>query len=447
MTTKITTDEMLRLDLSDKFNATLFLIMTRDLVKHPQATMNDLCLDGTVYRDPLKSGLSDCFIAARNILQLNLIKDSVVDTHKNFRVGTVIGRLMPSDTSCDCVVAVQTNDNPDMVYYYNDADVWVNGSDVCASSSDPATVAQVLTALIHDQIVDHNNYRFYPAQSDREITALYRLWKAQIDAANVALTDDGHDAVLDDLPEALTTLMSYLNVNEKDHLSFTVEELADFYCEFKQRQFTAQTANVQQWLHKRNNEDYLTNVVHDVNYPNLANMQLVNPSVDPEVRELVDTISNAPYVNYYEPKLAIKLADKPVANTKHHITLMHGTGDISIIPIILNGLLPASALSRNGIVDFEISGQALGDGVYFVRPDNASKALNFGSNYGSSQHTFVFIADVGYDHLEVTHDGFGSEAQDADTDLFQAKSVGNRGFDEYVCRNYHNITLRYLFIS
>lgn len=123
-------------------------------------------------------------------------------------------------------------------------------------------------------------------------------------------------------------------------------------------------------------------------------------------------------------------------NTK---TLVHGTGNISVLNIIGQGLIDADTLRKRHSQRFNYTASGLGRGVYFARPDQVEKSLN----YTHDSDSYVFIATVGYHQIKDVN-YYNTNLNAGKADMVWAHGVGSYNRDELLCKNYKNIKLEYL---
>lgn len=123
-------------------------------------------------------------------------------------------------------------------------------------------------------------------------------------------------------------------------------------------------------------------------------------------------------------------------NTK---TLVHGTGNISVLNIIGQGLIDADTLRKRHSQRFNYTASGLGRGVYFARPDQVEKSLN----YTHDSDSYVFIATVGYHKIKDVN-YYNTNLNAGKADMVWAHGVGSYNRDELLCKNYKNIKLEYL---
>lgn len=132
---------------------------------------------------------------------------------------------------------------------------------------------------------------------------------------------------------------------------------------------------------------------------------------------------NYKIVNIYE----IIGEKKDFSKYAHCTRGIHGTKNASLLSILNSGFVKPSDLrkSRN---EYRMSGQALGDGVYFARPEQISKSLAYTD--GEFSTSYMIVADLYYDNVQHT-DEFKTFKYNG-KNLVHAHSVGQYNRDELV---------------
>lgn len=164
---------------------------------------------------------------------------------------------------------------------------------------------------------------------------------------------------------------------------------------------------------------------------NIANK--IRFATDDEISKVRDLLSEKNFKKVY------KINDDKDLGEMNTKTLVHGTGNISVLNIIGQGLIDADTLRKRHSSRFNYTASGLGRGVYFARPDQVEKSLN----YTHDSDSYVFIATVGYHEIkDVNH--YNTNLNAGKADMVWAHGVGSYDRDELLCKNYKNIKLEYL---
>lgn len=127
-----------------------------------------------------------------------------------------------------------------------------------------------------------------------------------------------------------------------------------------------------------------------------------------------------------------------------HITLVHGTSNVSILSILKYGLLDNDSLDQIIEQDSHIHAQytasGLGRGIYFARLNQVSKSMNYTR---SDKIRYIFITDVAYTKIYETHHYDGANLAD-NYDLKYGKHVGSYNRDEFVAKSYAQVHPLYM---
>lgn len=121
-------------------------------------------------------------------------------------------------------------------------------------------------------------------------------------------------------------------------------------------------------------------------------------------------------------------------------TLVHGTGNISVLNILGQGLLDHNTLLKNHSKNYEYTGNGLGDGIYFARPDQVEKSLNYA---GGSRHRYIFICSVAY-HKIYNAKNYNVDLDAKGCDLVWGHAVGSYDRDELVAKSPKQVRLEYI---
>ena len=164
---------------------------------------------------------------------------------------------------------------------------------------------------------------------------------------------------------------------------------------------------------------------------NIANK--IRFATDDEISQVRDLLSEKNFKKVY------KINDDKDLGEMNTKTLVHGTGNISVLNILGQGLIDADTLRKRHSSRFNYTASGLGRGVYFARPDQVEKSLN----YTHDSDSYVFIATVGYHEIkDVNH--YNTNLNAGKADMVWAHGVGSYDRDELLCKNYKNIKLEYL---
>lgn len=124
----------------------------------------------------------------------------------------------------------------------------------------------------------------------------------------------------------------------------------------------------------------------------------------------------------------------------NHKLLVHGTHDFSVLSILGNGLLTNKQLTTNyDSYNYSITGQGLGNGIYFAQLDQIQKSLN----YARGCDSYLFICDVGYHQIKKTtyYQNVHCHKQE---DLVLGYNVGSHNRNEWVAKSNQQVALKYL---
>lgn len=156
-------------------------------------------------------------------------------------------------------------------------------------------------------------------------------------------------------------------------------------------------------------------------------------ATDDEISQVRDLLSEKNFKKVY------KINDDKDLGEMNTKTLVHGTGNISVLNILGQGLIDADTLRKRHSQRFNYTASGLGRGVYFARPDQVEKSLN----YTHDSDSYVFIAKVGYHKIKDV-DYYNTNLNAGEADMVWAHGVGSYDRDELLCKNYKNIKLEYL---
>lgn len=124
-----------------------------------------------------------------------------------------------------------------------------------------------------------------------------------------------------------------------------------------------------------------------------------------------------------------------------HMTLVHGTKNMSILSILANGLLDSKTLAAQNNQHYHYTASGLGNGIYFAQPKEIEKSANYLGHNNNCTH-YIFMADVAYhETYETNHyDDYTSTKQD----LIYAHAVGSYDRDEIVAHHPEQVQIKYL---
>lgn len=139
---------------------------------------------------------------------------------------------------------------------------------------------------------------------------------------------------------------------------------------------------------------------------------------------------------------------------------VHGTSNNSIPSILLNGLKNSAELEKlmkeenklnknnKDYIQYSISGQALGQGVYFAQLNQPTKSIFFTNASEYKQNTgFFIIANIRYNKNNVYRAKNFSDIYDESEELptlITGEHIGVRELNEYVAPISENIQIKYL---
>lgn len=134
-------------------------------------------------------------------------------------------------------------------------------------------------------------------------------------------------------------------------------------------------------------------------------------------------------------------------NTKH-LTLVHGTRNLSVLNILGEGLLDSDTLEKKHSTHYTYTGSGFGRGIYFARLDQADKSYNYTEEYTNAEENknvygYMFIADVAY-HQAKHVSYYGSTKLQDGQDLIWGDAVGSFDRDEIVAPKPEQVHLKYL---
>lgn len=190
-------------------------------------------------------------------------------------------------------------------------------------------------------------------------------------------------------------------------------------------------------LNKVNLGDFLSTYKYKQAYDLKLDGKLSTPSLEEEnlIKKYIPPRIKTQISHIY------KIASKTPKNYKNHKTLMHGTGSISILNILGEGLLTNNDLKKHNIKHY-YTGSGLGQGVYFTDLNHIMKCLNYSDQYSEHQREYVFVCDVFYNTNENV-DRYNSAIKQK-TDLITGVKIDGHGWNEYVATKSDMIQLKYI---
>ena len=127
-----------------------------------------------------------------------------------------------------------------------------------------------------------------------------------------------------------------------------------------------------------------------------------------------------------------------------HITLVHGTSNVSILSILKYGLLDNDSLDqiieKDSHIHVQYTASGLGRGIYFARLNQVSKSMNYTRG---DKIRYIFIADIAYTKIYETRQ-YDSTNLANDYDLKYGKHVGSYDRDEFVAKSYAQVHPLYM---
>lgn len=162
--------------------------------------------------------------------------------------------------------------------------------------------------------------------------------------------------------------------------------------------------------------------------------------------------------SYDEKQKALSILPKDIANQVNHVyvikpkhdlskfqkhrILTHGTVNRSILSILAKGLLDSGTLVAEHNKYYDYTGSGLGVGIYFTRPDQIGKSLNYTDSHNISY--YAFACDVGYNNkIDVSY--YDSSKNLTIGDLLWAHGVGSFDRDELLVPDGKQVNIKYLY--
>ena len=226
----------------------------------------------------------------------------------------------------------------------------------------------------------------------------------------------------------------------------TFKELVNFYYEFVvEHKLTIKTRNVQDWLLINspkyisfNNDDKIYGLAQHVNFDLLNNNFHKLNSNSKEFIKVKQKLFQDKYIRKdVKLKKVYKLDNQfnqDKKSGKYKIECIHGTKNMSVISILLNGFLDAEQLDKRHI-NHSYTASGLGKGIYFARLSQASKSINYSNKY-------LFICDVVYNTAKTVM-SYNSNLK-TNKDIVIGSKVGANNIDEIVAKSPRNIYMKYL---
>lgn len=238
--------------------------------------------------------------------------------------------------------------------------------------------------------------------------------------------------------QAMRELLTDLDLSKDNNsvLSITINDLIQYMDDVinkrpvNQRMFALIAADGRNTVSLKNSEYGLQqainlNLNHKIDYATDEEQQSIISMLSPAVRKSIVKI-----YRIHQDKIL----------DGHIKTLVHGTSNISVLNILGQGLLDYNTLKRNGARNYRYTGSGLGDGIYFARPDQIEKSLNY---TGYSEYSYVFICSVAYHNIyDIKH--YDANLNSKNCDLVWGHAVGSYDRDELVAKSPKQVRLEYV---
>ena len=130
-------------------------------------------------------------------------------------------------------------------------------------------------------------------------------------------------------------------------------------------------------------------------------------------------------------------------NSKYHKSklLVHGTKDYSVLNILGQGLIDTDHLINGEYSHYKLTGNGLGNGIYFSRLDQVQKSLNY-TNSNKYSDQYLFVCEVHYNNSIKTN--IYTSRYAGKTDLIIGEKIGSYNRDELVAKRPDQVELKYL---
>ena len=194
-----------------------------------------------------------------------------------------------------------------------------------------------------------------------------------------------------------------------------------------------------------------------------TNFEMADELSDTKLNEIITKLqSDTEFTSDYHINNVYTINyDKDLRNKKKYPDVfwgVHGTSNVSVPSILLNGLKNSEELEalmkkenklnkhNEDYIKYSISGQALGQGVYFAQLDQPMKSIFFTDTVNNKKRGFLIIANIRYNKQHVYHAHDFNDYYDESTkpSLIISKHVGVRNLNEYVAPISDNIQMKYL---
>ena len=219
---------------------------------------------------------------------------------------------------------------------------------------------------------------------------------------------------------------------------------------------------IQDILNNNPVDPFMLNLLLDVNELN-HNLPTIlnNPYVVSQIKNLkinnvlspVSMTDKKSILDQIEPSFKNKITqiyqinNQPSNDPEHrfsHKLLVHGTGNISVLNILGQGLLDSQTLANSNNKNYRYTGSGLGVGIYFARPDQITKSYNY-TESSTKLHSYIFVADVAYQNIG-NYKSYHEAYDDYQHDLIWAHGVGTGDRDEFLAKHPSQVQLKYLLV-
>lgn len=280
--------------------------------------------------------------------------------------------------------------------------------------SDMHCVAYEKTDDILSKLVLSEMYRALDLRVDlnESLVALGELWSYQTrQKADLKISDDTAEfyKTFDTKYKNFIELIHYVSqststYNLRVNTFITYRNLLMYFKEVTSGKLESDTTDVQNWLsldtkQENNLLDYTVASLPQHIQNKLANIQPM--SHEKNQKHLYQFNKDPHYVrSRSQYKMCAKYtlgqgfssSECPAGSKILH--LVHGTKQLSVYSILVNGLLTSAELADLQSKDYEYTASGLGDGLYFAREDQVTKSLNYTSYGSNNESEFLFTADV-----------------------------------------------------
>lgn len=359
--------------------------------------------------------------------------------------------------------------------YYNDSIPNGARNNITLQSNGLLTARRYQTLTINDQ------------ELIKELSALcsyYQLAKHQNKHLPIGLTKPLSKLLYQQQSKIFPAIQDQINI-EKDSTTSTRSTIADtlqlnsatheFLNEFninpddddndkELRNITVKDMSkyIQDIINNNPVDPYMLNLLLDVNELN-HNLPTIlnNPYVVSQIKNLkinnvlspVSLTDKKSILDQIEPSFKNKITqiyqinNQPSNDPKHkfnHKLLVHGTGNISVLNILGQGLLDSQTLADTNNKNYRYTGSGLGVGIYFARPDQITKSYNY-TESSTKLHSYIFVADVAYQNIG-NYKSYHEAYEDYQHDLIWAHGVGTGDRDEFLAKHPSQVQLKYLLV-